>query len=103
MLFKIEATSIYCYNKKDECEKILKQYPCLNNFGFRIEEKTEPKRHMIRDENNEHILQEDGTKTIYEPYVELDSLDELNELMFELNECLVLTPGIIEIYDTYRE
>ena len=82
MLYKIEATSIHCYNKKDEGERILKRYPCLDNFGFRIEKKNE---------------------TICEPYIELDSLDELNELMFELNELLVLTPGIIEIYDTYRE
>lgn len=85
MLYKIEATSIHCYNKKDEGERILKRYPCLDNFGFRIGEKN------------------DGTGIIHEPFVELYTLDELNELMFELNEPLVLTPGIIEIYDTYRE
>jgi hypothetical protein len=103
MTYKIEATSIWCANRKDECERILKRFPCLENFGFRIEEKTIPTSFRIKDENGESIWQECGTKTIYEPYVELDTLDELNELMFELNELLVLSPGIIEIYDTYRE
>lgn len=103
MLYKIEATSIFCTNKKDECEQLLKDYPCLENFGFRIEEKTVSTSFRIKDENNKPIWQEDGTKTIYEAYIELDNLDELNELMFELNELLVLSPGIIEIYDTYRE
>lgn len=82
MLYRIEATSIYCFNKKDECERILKRYPCLNNFSFRIEKKNE---------------------MVYESYIELDSLDELNELMFELDELIVLSPGIIEIYDECRE
>jgi hypothetical protein len=82
MLYRIEATSIYCFNKKDECERILKRYPCLNSFGFRIEKKNE---------------------MIYESYIELDSLDELNELMFELDTLIVLSPGIIEIYDECRE
>lgn len=103
MLYRVEVTSIWCSNKKDECEQIIKRYPCLKNFGFRIEEKTEPVCYPIRDENNKRIWQEDGTKTIYEPYIELETLDDLNELIFELNENLVLSTGIIEIYDTYRE
>lgn len=102
MLYKLEATSIWS-NDGREYEKLMKEFPCLKNFDIKLIESTKRNGQWIRDENGDRIWQENPPKIIINPYIEISTIEELNNLMAALDENLVLSPGVIEIYDCYRE
>lgn len=102
MVYEISASSLRCWTK-EECERLLKKFPCLTDFGFGIAEKSKPTRSYIRDENGKHIWQEGPPEIQYLPYIELNTLDDLERLTKTVGESLVYSSGSIEIYDTYRE
>lgn len=99
MKFKITATSsVY-----GDPEKLIEGYPCLENFGYELEEYEELKRYYIRDENGRRIKMEYGIETKYTPYVRIDSIEQLVELTKAVGNPLVFSEDEIEIYDSYRE
>ena len=105
MKFRITATSIWSYN---EYEQLIKDYPSLLNYGFEVEEKQVPVGGCwTRDENDNRIWQTtDQTRSSYTPYIYVDSLEQLIELIKNLEDdvrTIVLTEDEIEIYDGYRE
>lgn len=98
MTFKVSATSYW--NDEDA----IKGYPQLYDFGFKIEEKQEPKFEVIRDENGKLLRQCSGYKIKLEPTIQIDTLDELMKLIQSVNRELIIgKDNWIEIYDGYRE
>ena len=97
--FKIISTA-WC-----ELEKMIKHYPQLKDFGFTIEKTEEPKICKIHDENGNMIEYEYGCKTIYTPYVQIGSLQDLFRLRDSVGYELIICQeeNTIEIYDGYRE
>lgn len=79
MLYRICATSIWENTKNEEAKKLLSEYPCLNDFGWKLVE------------------------TDHRPYIEINSLEELQKLQAAVEHPLIFTEDEIEIYDDYRE
>lgn len=105
MKFRITATSIWSWSDYDE---LIEKYPSLLNYGFEVEEKQVPVSGCwTRDENGNSIWQEtDRTRSSFTPYIYVDSLEQLIELIENLEDdvrTIVLTEYEIEIYDGYRE
>ena len=65
---------------KPDCEKMLKAYPALANYNFRMDESGNG-------------------------YVTITSLEQLTQLVKEIDQEIILSPNNdgIEIYDNYRE
>lgn len=98
MTFKVRATSYW----KDE--DVIKGYPQLYDFGFKIEEKQVPKFEAIRDENGKLLRQFSGYKIKLEPTIQINTLDELLKLIQSVNSELIIDKdNWIEIYDGCRE
>ena len=87
------------------CDKLLEVYPCLTDFGFGVDEKHYPKITRVKDERGKPITQQNGFATKREPFVEINTLEELLELIRLVdNEVIVNNdPATIEVYDGYRE
>ena len=98
MTFKVRATS---YQKDED---VIKGYPQLYDFGFKIEEKRVPKFEAIRDENGKLLRQFLGYKIKLEPTIQINTLDELMKLIQSVNSQIIIdNDNWIEIYDNYRE
>lgn len=98
MTFKVRSTSYW--NDED----VIKGYPQLYDFCFKIEEKQEPKFEMIRDENEKLLRQFLGYKIKLEPTIQINTLDELMKLVQSVNSQIIIdNDNWIEIYDNYRE
>lgn len=77
MTFKVRCT------KRWNDEEVIKDYPELHNFGFKLE---------------------NGDNLSLVPTIQLSSLEELMKFMQTIDKELVIdTDGWIEIYDTWRE
>lgn len=96
MLYRIASTS--CYRD----ERLIEDYPCLKDFGWKLTEYTRTQRTRIFDENNKAIYQE-IPKTLYKPYIEINTLEELQKLKAAVQNPLIFMEDEIEIYDDYRE
>ena len=105
MKFRIDATSIPIGPAYGCHEKLLKEFPCLSKFGLEIVgEEINAGGQWIRDENNNRIWQPSNRKKIfYAPYVTIDTVEQLIELINSVENPIVVTSDTIEIYDTYRE
>ncbi len=99
MKFHLKST---IYDKY--CDKLLSVYPCLVDFGFDTKEKIYPKTTRVRDERGNYITQNDFV-TVREPVIEINTLEELLELIRLVDEEIIINndPAVIEIYDGYRE
>lgn len=92
-------------------DKLLEKYPMLNNFGFEAVDKRETFKRIVPvlDENGDQITQlQDCSRTVRRGYVTLYTLEQLNELIYAVEEEIVITQiddciYRIEIYDDYRE
>ncbi len=102
MLYRICATGIWSSNKDEESEELLCEYPCLKDFGWRLVEYVDVEYTRIRDENGDWISQHIPT-TRHRPYIEINSLEELQKLQAAVQNSLIFTEDEIEIYDDYRE
>lgn len=102
MLYRICAASIWENTKNKEAKKLLSEYPCLNNFGWKLVEYVDNQHTRIRDENGKWIYQV-IPKTDHRPYIEINSLEELQKLQAAVEHPLIFTEDEIEIYDDYRE
>ena len=98
MKFKITSSSY-----SNNFEKIIKEYPCLKDFGFEVAEYEVPLKTRTRDECGKRIFQIYGKNIIREPYVTIESLERLLALKSAVEEPLIITEDEIEIYDGYRE
>ena len=77
MTFKVRST------KRWNDEEVIKDYPELHNFGFKLENR-------------------DNLSLV--PTIQLSSLEELMKFMQTIDKELIIdTDGWIEIYDTWRE
>ena len=99
---KVYICTVDCYD-----DKIIEYYPCLKNFGFGVKEITRKTCKPIRDENLGWIMQE-YERICEEPYILLESLDDLIKLREGVGESLIFDATddggySIEIYDDYRE
>lgn len=105
MKFRIDATSVPIGMYYDNHEQLLKEFPCLSKFGLEVvEEEANCSGQWIRDENNHRIWQPSDKKRIfYTPYVTIDTVEQLVELIAAVDYPIVVTSDAIEIYDTYRE
>ena len=85
-------------------EEVIQHYPCLKNFGYKEVERSVPTGYWIKDENGYSKLWQEGPpKIVYDPVIELNSLEELDELIKAVGTGIVVHNGEIEIYDGYRE
>lgn len=104
MKYLIESIRVSQHDKLLEC------YPCLNDFGYTVEEEERHLNVPIRDENGARIVQV-VRDTVFIPYIFLDNLDDLDRLSracdCPLIYCNETTDyrgrASIEIYDDYRE
>lgn len=105
MKFRIDATSVPIGTCFDDSKRLLKEFPCLSKFGLEIvEEEYHISGEWIRDENNNLIWQPSSKKKIrYIPYLTINTLEQLVELINSVDNPIVVTADAIEIYDTYRE
>ena len=75
-----------------------------DKFGFKIEEKQEPKFERMCDENGKILQHFFGYKIKVEPTIQINTLDELMKLIQSVNRELIIDKdNWIEIYDGYRE
>lgn len=102
MLYKISSSAIWSSDKDEESELLLSEYPCLKDFGWRLVEYVDVEYTRIRDENGEWISQHIPT-TRHRPYIEINSLEELQKLQATIEHPLIIDEDEIEIYDDYRE
>ena len=102
MLYEICATSIWI-STGEEFDRLLEAFPCLKYFGFTKIPREVPTGAWIWDESHRQIWQPGPPKIVYDPYIELNSLEDLDRFMKAVDESLVIRPGAIEIYDTWRE
>lgn len=98
MKFKI-VSSFYSNN----FEKIIKEYPCLKEFGFEVVEYEVPLKTWTCDERGMRILQIHGKQTIRKSYVTIESIEQLLALKSAVKAPLIIDEDEIEIYDGYRE
>lgn len=96
MLYRITASA----TASDD--RILNEYPCLKDFGWKLVEFVENRHTRILDENMRSIYQTIPT-TYYRPYIEINSLEELQKLQAAIEYPLIIYEDEIEIYDGYRE
>lgn len=96
MLYRITATATY------SDERLLDAYPCLKDFGWQLVECVRTLRTRIFDENGKAIYQE-IPKIHFRPYIEINSLEDLQKLQATVEQPLIFTEDEIEIYDGYRE
>ena len=100
-----------CSTCNEDVDSLLEKYPILNNFGFETVDKQKTFKRIVPvlDENGDQITQlQDCSRTVRRGYVTLYTLEQLNELIYAIEEEIVITQiddGIyrIEIYDGYRE
>lgn len=90
-----------------DSDTLIEKYPCLNEFGFIVEETERTCRIPIRDENHEWIMSE-RVRVFREPHIVLESLEDLAKLYEAVGvELIFRVDGdgtyVIEIYDGYRE
>lgn len=102
MLYRICATVVWDSNKDKKCEKLLCEYPCLKDFGWRLVEYVDVSYTRIQDENGE-LISMHTPKIFHRPYIEINSLEELQKLQVAVQNPLIFTEDAIEIYDGYRE
>lgn len=97
-----------CLNR--DTEHLLREYPCLVDFGYSEEVFKEDGLSRIKDENGKFIMQiVKNDHIVTKPYIILDTLEDLvrfknacrTELVFKHS----FSPDYceIEIYDGYRE
>lgn len=92
----------------DQPDAVLRMYPCLQYFGFEIEEKLVPKTSRIRDERGRWCSQINYEMKKY-GYVTIDTLEKLMELQKAVDHSLIIRDGdddygqAIMIYDDYIE
>lgn len=87
MKFKITASSLW----STETDKLLKEYPCLHDFGYEVEETTEYSFY--------HNLNY-PKKTAY---IHINSLEELVKFKQAVDKIIIFDEDEIEIYDAWRE
>ena len=97
---RFELYSTVWYDTKD----IIERYPCLKDF--KVEECTVKKDRYITtlDENGNRIRQvikDDRTET--KCFIDIDTIDQLINLLKAADNELVIGKDFIEIYDGYRE
>lgn len=98
MTFNISST--ICWKN----EKMLGKYPCLKDFGYKEVERSVPTGYWIKDEYGYSILWQEGpNRIVYDPVIEINSLEELISLINAVDCELVISDTTIEIYDSYRE
>ena len=95
MLYRITASAT-------QDQKLLVNYPCLKDLGYKDKEVIKERRTRIIDENGKAIYQL-MPKTFYEPGIEINSLEELQKLQAAIQYPLIFTGDEIEIYDGSRE
>ena len=91
----------------DDKSKIIDEYPCLTKYGYeRIDVERDSMR-AIRDENGNFIMQKIGTYFVPTCYVTINTLEELDQFIKDVDcHVIVDTTGsepYLEIYDGYRE
>lgn len=101
MLYKIVSVDNSPRSEK-HCQDLLDEYPCLANFGWKIVEYIENCYEEFLDEYGRAIYRR-GPKTCYRPYIEINTLEELQKLQAAVQNPLIFTEDEIEIYDNYRE
>lgn len=99
MDYRIRSTRAW----DDHC-KLLKDYPCLTEFGFHLEKEQLTKRiTRIRDEKG-RLIQQITYDFVDRAYISIDNLEQLNKFINTVGQEIVMdADGMIEIYDTYRE
>ena len=102
MKFKVSATSVWDFDSHEPKTKLIKEYPCLKNFGFENILFEKPVRNRIRDEEGRLITQF-SYEPRYDTYITIDTIEQLLELIKVVENPLVITENEIEIYDGYRE
>lgn len=82
MRYMVRSVDIWPISKTN-LDKLLRDYPCLEDFGL----------------ENETI---DGQ---FDAYINIDSIEELMRLIDKVGHGLIVydDPPMIEIYDNYRE
>lgn len=101
---------IYSTTEDYNPQRLLKQYPVLNDYHFEIVEYEKEYVHVgyVKDEHGNRIEQHIIRKRkITEAYIIVESLEQLMKLVHDLDEYIIIgdkneTPHI-EIYDDYRE
>lgn len=106
MRYRILATCVY--DRYHEGTQLVDRYPCLRDFGFTIEERATPTKIWVTDECGKLIWQEGPPKTRQIPYIDINSLEDLDRLRDAVKNQLIYGYGSngeleIEIYDGYRE
>lgn len=102
MLYRIRATSTW--GIEDKYEELLKEYPCLTDFGFQKVPESMPTGCWIFDENGYAKLWQEGPpKIVYYPAIEINTLEDLTRLHKAVHQELIFSEDSIEIYDTWRE
>lgn len=102
MLYKIYSSTIWCSDKNKEVETILREYPCLKDFGWRLVEYIGNRHTRILNENQEWIFQITPV-TLHRPYIEINTLEEFQKLQAAIDQPLIFYGDEIEIYDGHRE
>lgn len=98
---KFRICSAYWYG----IEELIQHYPCLTEFGFKIERGEKPKYCTIKDENGNNIQFVYDVIVNHTPYIYIHSLDELAKLVEMVDASVVVDTKNMEItiYDGYLE
>ena len=103
MKFRIISS---CYVFDIETEQLLDEYPVLKKYGLEVIEETRTSYEDIRitDENGLPMTQ----KVLYPykikiAYVNINTIEQLMNLIKDVEYPVIVTEDEIEIYDGYRE
>ena len=79
-------------------------YPCLKDYGLKVEKIKIPITSRIRDEKGKWIVFETGEYRVQEKaYITINDLNELMKFIKDCKCCVIVSDDEIEIYDSYRE
>ena len=97
------SQSDWVYDEEKQNAKLIKEYPCLKEYGFELEKiVTKYTRGTVQDDEG-NTLEVERCKVSYKPYIIINSLEELMKFIKDVDNELVIREDYIEIYDGYRE
>lgn len=78
-----------------DIEHLIKAYPCLTDFGFAVDKKVSPVNVTVKNSRGEDCNFEVHGTTVYTPYIQIDSMEDMLRLGKTIKRNLLFTDEVV--------